>query len=68
MAYKAVKEAADAMNMSFSRYVKEGPDPMAVAVLLEDAAAVFGVVMLHRRVSDSLCSLAIQSGMPLVPS
>ena len=45
VAYKAVKSAADAMDMSFSQYVKEGPDPMAVAVLLEDAAAVFGVTI-----------------------
>ncbi len=45
VAYKAVKESADGLNMSFGQYVKEGTDPMAVAVLLEDAAAVTGVVL-----------------------
>ena len=45
VAYKAVKESAKALNISFAQYLKEGPDPMAVAVLLEDAAAVFGVTI-----------------------
>ena len=31
VAYKAVKESADDLNMSFGQYLKEGPDPMAVA-------------------------------------
>jgi len=43
VAYKAVKAAAIADSMTFSEYLKKGSDPMAVAVLLEDAAAVFGV-------------------------
>lgn len=45
VAYKAVKESADELNISFGQYLKEGPDPMAVAVLLEDAAAVTGVTL-----------------------
>ena len=45
VAYKAVKESAESTSMSFGQYMKEGPDPMAVAVLLEDAAAVFGVII-----------------------
>jgi len=45
VAYKAVKQSAEELNISFSQYLKEGPDPMAVAVLLEDAAAVTGVML-----------------------
>ena len=45
VAYKAVREAAKESQMSFKEYLKVGPDPMAVAVLLEDAAAVFGVMI-----------------------
>ena len=45
VAYKAVKASAEEMGISFRQYMKEGPDPMAVAVLLEDAAAVIGVVL-----------------------
>ena len=60
MAYKAVKQAADAMDISFSQYVKEGPDPMAVAVLLEDAAAVFGVMM-----ASTCIGLFVLTGNPI---
>jgi len=45
VAYKEVKRAAEASGMTFGEYVNDGPDPMAVAVLLEDAAAVTGVVL-----------------------
>lgn len=45
VAYKAVKASAKELNISFGQYMKEGPDPMAVAVLLEDAAAVIGVTL-----------------------
>jgi zinc transporter 9 len=45
VAYKAVRQAAEESQMSFKKYLKVGPDPMAVAVLLEDAAAVFGVML-----------------------
>ena len=60
VAYKAVKESAEATSMTFSEYLKEGPDPMAVAVLLEDAAAVFGVCV------ASLCiGLFVLTGNPI---
>lgn len=45
VAYVAVKKSAQKLGMSFRQYMKEGPDPMGVAVLLEDAAAVIGVVI-----------------------
>lgn len=45
VAYKAVKQSAKELDISFRQYLKEGPDPMAVAVLLEDAAAVTGVTL-----------------------
>ena len=60
VAYKAVKTSADDMDMTFSQYVKEGPDPMAVAVLLEDAAAVFGVVM-----ASTCIGLFVLTGNPI---
>jgi zinc transporter 9 len=60
IAYKAVREAATEISMSFSEYTKKGPDPMAVAVLLEDAAAVFGVV-----VAASCIGLYILTGNPI---
>jgi solute carrier family 30 (zinc transporter), member 9 len=60
IAYKAVREAAAEMSMSFSEYTKKGPDPMAVAVLLEDAAAVFGVV-----IAASCIGLYILTGNPI---
>jgi zinc transporter 9 len=45
IAYKEVQRAADEAEISFGEYVRKGPDPMAVAVLLEDAAAVAGVIL-----------------------
>lgn len=45
VAYKEVRKSADAAGMTLQEYTQEGSDPMAVAVLLEDAAAVFGVVI-----------------------
>ena len=60
VAYKAVKESAESTSMSFGQYMKEGPDPMAVAVLLEDAAAVFGVII------ASVCiGLFVLTGNPI---
>jgi zinc transporter 9 len=60
VAYKAVKESAEALNMSFGQYLKEGPDPMAVAVLLEDAAAVTGVML-----AGASIGLFILTGNPI---
>jgi len=45
VAARSVQQQAKESGMSFSRYVVEGPDPMGVAVLLEDGAAVIGVSM-----------------------
>jgi len=45
VAASAVSQQAKDSGMSFGRYVVEGPDPMSVAVLLEDGAAVLGVSM-----------------------
>ena len=60
VAYKAVKESAEATSMTFGQYLKEGPDPMAVAVLLEDAAAVFGVI-----IASSCIGLFVLTGNPI---
>ena len=40
VAVSQVRAAAIASRMDFWQYVKEGSDPMGVAVMLEDAAAV----------------------------
>jgi len=42
VAVRVIRQAAPA---GFWDYVLHGPDPMAVAVLLEDSAAVFGVII-----------------------
>jgi zinc transporter 9 len=60
VAYKAVRNAADELSMSFADYTRDGPDPMGVAVLLEDAAAVFGVII------ASICiGLFVLTGNPI---
>lgn len=41
----AVRDSARAANQSLWQYIRTGPDPMAVAVVLEDASAVIGAVM-----------------------
>ncbi len=41
----AIRKQAAKAGVPFWTYVREGPDPMAVAVLLEDSAAVFGVLL-----------------------
>ena len=41
----AVRASARQSNQSVWQYLRAGPDPMGVAVVLEDAAAVLGVVM-----------------------
>mmetsp|Transcript_34721 Transcript_34721/g.90032 ORF Transcript_34721/g.90032 Transcript_34721/m.90032 type:complete len:311 (+) Transcript_34721:806-1738(+) len=43
MAYRAVRRGAEAQNMRIGEYLESQADPMAVAVLLEDGAAVLGV-------------------------
>jgi len=60
VAYKAVKEAAVEMKMTFGEYVQDGPDPMGVAVLLEDAAAVTGVT-----IAAASIGLFIWTGNPI---
>lgn len=45
VAVTEVKKSAAAVDMTLREYTHEGPDPMAVAVLLEDAAAVLGVLI-----------------------
>jgi zinc transporter 9 len=45
MAAKAVRQSAKETGLTFLGYIREGPDPMAVAVLLEDIAAEVGVVI-----------------------
>jgi zinc transporter 9 len=40
-----VRKSAKAAQMSLRQYTQEGSDPMGVAVLLEDAAAVLGVLI-----------------------
>jgi zinc transporter 9 len=60
IAYKEVHRAAQEIGMSFSEYIRKGPDPMAVAVLLEDAAAVIGVIL------ASICiGLFVLTGNPV---
>ncbi len=41
----AVRSAARDANQTVWRYIGTGPDPMGVAVVLEDASAVFGVLL-----------------------
>jgi len=45
VAVRGIAREARRMGMSFRRYVAEGKDPTALAVLLEDGAAVFGVLI-----------------------
>ena len=60
VAVVAIREAAEKGEMTFREYVSKGPDPMAVAVLLEDAAAVFGVII------ASICiGLMVLTGNPI---
>ncbi len=41
----AVRNAAQAAGMTFKQYLRDGSDPMAVAVVMEDSAAVLGVTI-----------------------
>lgn len=69
VAIKAVKASADEMGWSLKDYLLKGPDPMGVAVVFEDSAAVFGVVLAgaamglahltHNPVWDGVGSIAI---------
>ncbi|RME27110.1 MAG: cation diffusion facilitator family transporter [Deltaproteobacteria bacterium] len=45
VATRAVRHQAREAGMTLWRYTREGPDPMGVAVLLEDGAAVIGVLV-----------------------
>lgn len=43
--FASVHTSAERTNQSVWQYLRTGPDPMGVAVVLEDAAAVVGVVL-----------------------
>ena len=45
VAFAALRENADAKNMTLSEFVESGHDPTSVAVVAEDAAAVSGCVV-----------------------
>jgi len=45
VAARSVHAQSKTSGMSFKEYILKGPDPMGVAVLLEDGAAVTGVTM-----------------------
>ena len=45
VAFKAVRDQAAEAGLTLTEYVREGPDPMGVAVLIEDAAACIGIVI-----------------------
>ena len=60
VAGKEVSRAAKEIGMSFGEYTRKGPDPMAVAVLLEDAAAVAGVI-----IASSCIGLYALTGNPI---
>lgn len=45
VAVKAVNEEAKNLDVSFWDYMKNGTDPLGVAVVLEDSAAVIGVLL-----------------------
>lgn len=44
-AVRAIYVGAKDNGMSFLQYVRHGPDPMGVAVLLEDGSAIVGIVI-----------------------
>lgn len=60
VAYKAVDRSAKEIGVSFGEYVRKGPDPMGVAVLLEDAAAVAGVIL-----ASTCIGLYVLTGNPV---
>lgn len=45
IALKAVREQSAVAGMTLMEYIKHGPDPMGVAVLIEDSAACLGIVI-----------------------
>ncbi|BDA46259.1 Zinc transporter 9 [Coccomyxa sp. Obi] len=45
VATRAVLQGAHAMGMTFTEYIRRGMDPTTVAVMLEDGAAVAGLVI-----------------------
>ncbi len=73
IAVRAVAGAAVDAKLSFWKYMKDGPDPMGVAVVLEDGAAVLGVVLAavaiglahwtHNPIFDALGTLTISALM-----
>ena len=59
-ALKEVRAAAKKLDMSFKEYLLHGPDPMGIAVLAEDGAAVTGVT-----VAASCIGLTHLTGNPI---
>ncbi|HJN75445.1 MAG TPA: cation diffusion facilitator family transporter [Myxococcota bacterium] len=45
VALKAVQDQSRQAGLSMLEYIKDGPDPMGVAVLIEDSAACIGIVI-----------------------
>ncbi len=60
IATRAVRAQARDAGMSLWRYTREGPDPMGVAVLLEDGAAVLGVL-----IAATAVGLTMVTGSPV---
>eukprot|EP00008_Paramoeba_atlantica_P015654 CAMPEP_0201476448 /NCGR_PEP_ID=MMETSP0151_2-20130828/1645_1 /ASSEMBLY_ACC=CAM_ASM_000257 /TAXON_ID=200890 /ORGANISM="Paramoeba atlantica, Strain 621/1 / CCAP 1560/9" /LENGTH=546 /DNA_ID=CAMNT_0047856805 /DNA_START=80 /DNA_END=1720 /DNA_ORIENTATION=- len=76
MALSQVRQSATKIGMSLKQYIARGPDPMGVAVLAEDGAAVFGVTIASGCIAlaqftenpiwDGVGSIAIGSIMAVV--
>lgn len=59
VATRAVLQGAHAMGMTFTEYIRRGMDPTTVAVMLEDGAAVAGLVIAGEvlKLMHALCRL-----------
>ena len=63
VATRALFSGANAVGMSFWEYVRRGMDPTTVAVMLEDGAAVAGLVIAGAPVVLRVCQ-GLRSGYP----
>lgn len=54
VATRSVLQGAQAMSMTFWEYIRRGMDPTTVAVMMEDGAAVTGLLI------AGACLLALQ--------
>jgi len=73
VALKAIKAHSEELNMPFWRYILYGPDPLSVAVFVEDVVAVGGLAVAGvalalshvtgNAVYDAVGSIAIATGM-----